>query len=137
MTGIEAVSNGVPAIPAARVAQRGDDHAVDERDSGHVVCWHRPALPRLRTGARSLGNPTLLSQLAEQLAGRSWFYYLVQATTLAVLVLAAKTSYADFPRLASILARDRFVPYVFAFRGDRVGLLHWHLCPLRARRRSW
>lgn len=49
-----------------------------------------------------------------------WFYYLVQITTAAILVLAANTSFADFPRLASLLARDRFLPRQFANRGDRL-----------------
>ena len=66
------------------------------------------------------GNPTLLSQLTEQVVGRSWFYYVVQGTTLLVLVLAANTSYADFPRLSAILARDDFIPHLFGFRGDRL-----------------
>ena len=50
----------------------------------------------------------------------SWFYYLVQITTAAILVLAANTSFADFPRLSSLLARDRFLPRQFATRGDRL-----------------
>jgi hypothetical protein len=50
----------------------------------------------------------------------SWFYYLVQITTAAILVLAANTSFADFPRLSSLLARDRFLPRQFANRGDRL-----------------
>jgi len=49
-----------------------------------------------------------------------WFYYVVQATTAAILVLAANTSYAGFPRLASLLARDRFLPRQLANLGDRL-----------------
>src|SRR6266851_6424334 len=49
-----------------------------------------------------------------------WFYYLVQITTAGILVLAANTSFADFPRLSSLLARDRFLPRQFANRGDRL-----------------
>src|SRR5256886_7223548 len=49
-----------------------------------------------------------------------WFYYLVQVTTMAILVLAANTSFAGFPRLASLLARDRFLPRQFANRGDKL-----------------
>ena len=49
-----------------------------------------------------------------------WFYYIVQGTTAAILVLAANTSFADFPRLSSLLARDRFLPRQFANRGDRL-----------------
>jgi hypothetical protein len=49
-----------------------------------------------------------------------WFYYIIQATTALILVLAANTSFADFPRLASLLARDRFLPRQFATRGDKL-----------------
>jgi hypothetical protein len=49
-----------------------------------------------------------------------WFYYVVQAATAAILVLAANTAFADFPRLSSLLARDRFLPRQFANRGDRL-----------------
>jgi hypothetical protein len=50
----------------------------------------------------------------------AWFYYVVQITTALILVLAANTSFADFPRLASLLARDRFLPRQFANRGDKL-----------------
>jgi hypothetical protein len=50
----------------------------------------------------------------------AWFYFVVQAATAAILVLAANTSFADFPRLASLLARDRFLPRQFANRGDKL-----------------
>src|SRR6266576_3245072 len=50
----------------------------------------------------------------------SWFYFVIQGTTALILILAANTSFADFPRLASLLARDRFVPRQFATRGDKL-----------------
>src|SRR5260370_922158 len=50
----------------------------------------------------------------------AWFYYVVQITTALILVLAANTSFADSPRLASLLARDRFLPRQFANRGDKL-----------------
>ena len=50
----------------------------------------------------------------------AWFYYVVQITTALILVLAANTSFADFPRLGSLLARDRFLPRQFATRGDKL-----------------
>jgi hypothetical protein len=49
-----------------------------------------------------------------------WFYYVVQIATALILVLAANTSFADFPRLGSLLARDRYLPRQFATRGDRL-----------------
>ena len=50
----------------------------------------------------------------------SWFYYVIQTTTALILILAANTSFADFPRLSSLLARDRFLPRQFATRGDKL-----------------
>src|SRR5260221_12097251 len=47
-------------------------------------------------------------------------YPVFQIATLLILTLAADTSYSDFPRLASLLARDHFLPHQFAFRGDRL-----------------
>ena len=63
---------------------------------------------------------TVVSQLARAFVGDSPFLYLIQISTALLLVLAANTAFADFPRLLSILARDRFVPRLFAFRGDRL-----------------
>src|SRR6185369_12781036 len=64
---------------------------------------------------------TVVSQIARAtFGGRGLFYYFVQAATMAILVLAANTAYADFPRLASIVARDRFLPRQFMNQGDRL-----------------
>ena len=64
---------------------------------------------------------TVVSQLARAtFGGRGVFYYVVQAATMLILVLAANTAYADFPRLASIVARDRFLPRQFMTQGDRL-----------------
>src|SRR6185436_18888356 len=52
--------------------------------------------------------------------GKDGAYYVVQAATTMILVLAANTAYADFPRLASIMARDRFLPRQFMNQGDRL-----------------
>ena len=67
-------------------------------------------------------NDTVISQFARIMFTGSfgWFYYVVQAATAAILVLAANTAFADFPRLSSLLARDRFLPRQFANRGDRL-----------------
>src|SRR5688500_6127575 len=50
----------------------------------------------------------------------AWFYYVVQISSALILVLAANTSFADFPRLGSLLSRDRFLPRQFATRGDKL-----------------
>jgi len=66
------------------------------------------------------GDETVVSKIAHRVFGTGVPYYCVQAATLLILVLAANTSYADFPRLSSILSRDRFVPRQFANQGDRL-----------------
>lgn len=68
----------------------------------------------------NLKSQTLVSQLAQRVFGKSWFYYFIQFATMAILILAANTAYQDFPRLSSILARDRFAPRQLATRGDKL-----------------
>src|SRR5207249_2319338 len=64
---------------------------------------------------------TVVSQLTRTFVGNGTpYHYLVQISTALLLVLAANTAFADFPRLGSILARDRFAPHYFQFRGDRL-----------------
>jgi hypothetical protein len=67
-------------------------------------------------------NETVISQFARNIftGPMGWFYYVIQGTTALILILAANTSFADFPRLASLLARDRFMPRQFATRGDKL-----------------
>jgi hypothetical protein len=63
---------------------------------------------------------TVVSQIARGVFGRGWFYYFIQIMTAAILILAANTAFQDFPRLSSILARDRFAPRQLANVGDRL-----------------
>jgi len=63
---------------------------------------------------------TVVAQVAEGVFGRNVAFYLVQASTAIILILAANTSFADFPRLSSVMANDRFMPRQFTFRGDRL-----------------
>jgi amino acid transporter len=119
LTGIEAVSNGVPAFrpPEAKNARQ-------------VLVALGVVLIALFVGITFLANAfglmpteqeTINSQLARRVFGDgSALYYLVQALTMLILVLAANTSFADFPRLSSFMARDRFMPRQFASRGDRL-----------------
>ena len=70
------------------------------------------------------GYPSVVSQIARVVfpsgSPTSFMYYAVQATTVAILVLAANTAYQGFPRLAALLARDRFFPRQFTNLGDRL-----------------
>jgi amino acid transporter len=118
LTGVEAVSNGVPALkpPEGRNAQA-------------VMTWLGAISITMFLGITYLayhfgivpdGTETVVSKIARRVFGTSLLYYTVQAATTLILVLAANTSYADFPRLSSILARDRFMPRQFANQGDRL-----------------
>jgi amino acid transporter len=118
LTGVEAVSNGVQALkpPEGRNAQI-------------VMTWLGVISITMFLGITYLafdfgivpgGDETVVSKIARRVFGTGAPYYCVQAATLLILVLAANTSYADFPRLSSILSRDHFVPRQFANQGDRL-----------------
>jgi len=119
LTGIEAVSNGVPAF-----------RPPESRNARQVLVALGAVLVTLFVGITFLANAfgltpteqeTINSQLARRVFGDgSVLYYLVQALTMLILVIAANTSFADFPRLSSFMARDRFMPRQLASRGDRL-----------------
>lgn len=120
LTGIEAISNGVQAFKKPEA-----DHAAQ------TLVWMAVLLATMFLGTSVLAylygvhpheNETVISQFARLMftGGMGWFYYLVQGATAAILVLAANTAFADFPRLSSLLARDRFLPRQFANRGDKL-----------------
>ena len=120
MTGVEAVSNGVPAFrpPESRnaaatlvaMAVLSITMFVGITLLAHAYA-HR---------ARTTPRPWSRSSRARRSAAVACAYYAVQAATMLILVLAANTAYADFPRLASIVARDRFLPRQFTNQGDRL-----------------
>jgi len=121
LTGTEAVSNGVPAFkpPEARNAQR----VIVLMGATFGLIFLGMSLLTSRIGI--LPDPseeqTVVSQLAALLVGAGTpFHYLIQVSTAVLLVLAANTAFADFPRLSSILARDGFLPRAFQFRGERL-----------------
>ena len=119
LTGVEAVSNGVPAFrpPESRNAA----HTLMAMAAMAIVMFVGITLLAHAYGVVPTDDETVVSQIARAtFGGRGVAYYLVQAGTMAILVLAANTAYADFPRLASILARDRFLPRQFMNQGDRL-----------------
>ena len=120
LTGTEAVANGVQAFkkPEARNAQ------IVLVVMGSLFGTIFLSISFLAT---SIGiqpdlseTETVLSLLARSLVGTSWYFYLVQFSTALLLILAANTAFNGFPRLASIMAVDRFMPRQFAQRGDRL-----------------
>ncbi len=123
MTGTEAVSNGIPAF-----------RPPESKNAATTLVWMAVILGTLFLGITYIawkvhvipmdqnapGYQTVPSQIASALFGRNWFYYLFQGATAGILVLAANTSFADFPRLGSIMARDRFLPRQLYNLGDRL-----------------
>ena len=119
MTGVEAVSNGVPAFKPP-----------ESKNAAATMLTMAALSITMFTGITLLAHAyqvvpshqeTVVSQIARGVFGeRGVPYYLVQAATMLILVLAANTAYADFPRLASILARDRYLPRQLMNQGDRL-----------------
>jgi amino acid transporter len=120
LTGIEAISNGVQAFKKP-----------EARNAATTLIWMAILLTTMFLGTSVMAylyhvhpkqSETVISQFARIMftGPLGWFYYVVQAATAAILVLAANTAFADFPRLSSLLARDRFLPRQFANRGDRL-----------------
>jgi amino acid transporter len=119
MTGVEAVSNGVPAFEPP-----------ESKNAAATMLMMAVLSITMFLGITLLSRTyhimpseqeTVVSQLARAVfGGRGVAYYAMQAATMFILVLAANTAYADFPRLASILAHDRYLPRQFMSRGDRL-----------------
>src|SRR2546430_3078852 len=120
LTGIEAISNGIPAFKQP-----------ESRNAATTLTWMAALLVTMFIGTSIMaylyqvqphGNETVISQFARIIftGPMAWLYYVIHVATALILVLAANTSFADFPRLASLLARDRFVPRQFATRGDKL-----------------
>ena len=118
LTGIEAISNGVPAF-----------RPHEARNAAITMGWMAGILGVLFLGisvlTSALGllpteDQTIVSQLARAIFGNGLAYFAIQGSTTLILVLAANTSFADFPRLASLLARDRYAPRQFRTLGDRL-----------------
>jgi amino acid transporter len=120
LTGIEAISNGIPAFKQP-----------EARNAATTLTWMAVLLTTMFIGTsvmayfyhvHPLENETVISQFARTIftGPMGWFYYVLQGTTALILILAANTSFADFPRLSSLLARDRFMPRQFATRGDKL-----------------
>ena len=118
ITGVEAVSNGVPAFQPPEAAHARTTLAI----MGVLVGVMFLGMSYLAgvTGAIPSANETVISQIGRAVFGTTAAYYILQLSTMGILVLAANTSFADFPRLASLLARDGYMPSQFAFRGERL-----------------
>ncbi|RPJ82158.1 MAG: APC family permease, partial [Acidobacteria bacterium] len=119
MTGVEAVSNGVPAFrpPESRNAAA----TLFTMAAMAITMFIGISLLAHACKVVPTETETVVSQIARTVfGGRGFPYYGVQVATMLILVLAANTAYADFPRLASLVARDRFLPRQFMSQGDRL-----------------
>ncbi len=118
LTGVEAISDGVPAFKKP-----------EADNAAKTLTWMCGILGAMFIGLSFLAHrygivpndkETVISQIARTIVGHNFFYYFIQAMTALILVLAANTSFADFPRLSTWLAKDHFMPKQFLFRGDRL-----------------
>ena len=118
ITGVEAVSNGVPAFKPPEWKNARTTLTV----MGVLVAVMFLGLSYLAgvAGATPSDHESVVSQIGRAVFGLGPLYYILQLATTGLLILAANTSFADFPRLSSILARDGYMPSRFSFRGERL-----------------
>jgi amino acid transporter len=118
LTGVEAISNGVP------IFRKPSQH-----NAKITMLWMTFILGSFFLGITLLAHvygivpvhgETVMSQLSRQIFGQNIFYYATQVAVALILLLAANTSYADFPRLTSLIAKDRFLPRQMSSVGDRL-----------------
>jgi amino acid transporter len=118
LTGIEAISNGVPAFRSPEAQNAGRTLMVMTLLMGLLFVGSIGLTQALAVVAGP--EETILSALARQLLGSGPAYMLIQVGTMLILAVAANTSFADFPRVAAILARDGFLPHQLTGLGDRL-----------------
>jgi amino acid transporter len=118
LTGVEAISNGVPAF-----------RRPEAKNAATTLVWMGIILGTLFFGTALLASrlhpfpsddETVISQLGRVVFGDGPIYVILQFATAAILTLAANTAYAGFPRLSSIIAQDGHLPRQLANRGDRL-----------------
>ena len=118
LTGIEAVSDGITAFrpPEVKNAQA----VLVALGVIMITMFVGITFLAAANGIVPRDEETVVSQLARQVFGGGLLYYFIQGISMVILVLAANTAFADFPRLAFFMARDGYLPRQFASRGDRL-----------------
>ena len=117
MSGVEAVSNGVPAFERPESKNAAITLTIMAVILGSAflgisyLASHLNLVPT---------DQTIISQIAQAVFGTSIFFYIFQIATMGILIVAGNTAFADFPRLSSVLARDNYMPHQFLYRGDRL-----------------
>jgi amino acid transporter len=122
LTGVEAISNGVQAFRRPQSKNAANTLAMMGfmTVTMFIGITVLSVLLHVRVNEEIAASRSVLSQIGETVFGRTVPYFLLQGLTAGILILAANTSYQDFPRLSGILARDRFMPSQFKNRGDRL-----------------
>ena len=120
LTGVEAIADGVPAFRYPQSKNAAQTLAVMGVLAASMflgISW----LADQTNVVYEHGDPqTVVAQIAQAVFGGGFLFYLIQVMTAAILILAANTAFADFPRLSSILAQDKFMPRQLLNRGDRL-----------------
>jgi hypothetical protein len=117
LTGVEAIANGVPLFREPRAVRAKRTEMLLGLILGTMLIGLAVLAKRWDIGPRS--GQTVLSQIMAHAVGRGWAYYVVSITITIVLALAANTSFGGLPVLASLVARDNYLPHRFSLRGDR------------------
>jgi amino acid transporter len=117
LTGVEAIANGVPLFKQPRQRRAKQTEMLLGGILGAMLLGLAVLADRWHIGPRS--GQTVLSQIIADSVGRQWAYYAMSVTITVVLALAANTSFGGLPILASLLARDNYLPHLFSLRDDR------------------
>jgi amino acid transporter len=118
LTGVEAIANGVPLFKEPRVVRAKRTELLLGVILGAMLLGLAELSNRFHVEPRT--TQTVLSQIMGYAVGRHLAYYVVSLTITVVLALAANTSFGGLPVLTSLLARDRYLPRLFAVRDDRL-----------------
>jgi amino acid transporter len=123
MTGVEAVSNGVPLFAQPKVKRARATLTIIVVTLAVLLAGIAYLSRAYHIGAMNQEQPgyqSVISQMVLAVLGKGLFYYVTMASVLCVLVLSANTSFADFPRVCRLLAEDDYLPDAFAHRGRRL-----------------
>ncbi|HRC48140.1 MAG TPA: APC family permease, partial [Ilumatobacteraceae bacterium] len=120
LSGVEAVSDGVPAFKKPESKNAAATIVTMGAILGTCFLGISVLASHLKP-IRGESDPTGIALMAEHVyGGKGALFWVMQISTFAILILAANTAYADFPRLSSFVAKDGFLPRQFANRGDRL-----------------
>ena len=120
LTGVEAIADGVQAFRRPQARNAAQTLAIMGAVGVTMFLGITLLAHALHVRVGEAVERSVLAQIGETVFGRGLAFYVLQAFTAGILILAANTSFQDFPRLSSILARDRFMPAQFRNRGDRL-----------------